>query len=356
MQAKPKKRVGKIILISFLIFLLFFVAVSCVGVKFTYDDNFGRAEAPEFTAYLRYADVEDSYARSTVTFTSGKNTLAGYVYGEENTKGLVVVVHGLGGGAESYTPEILHFVNEGWRVFSYDATGSHQSEGEGTGGLPQSALDLDAALTYIANQTQFSGLLIMLYGHSWGGFAVTAVLNMGHKVAAVASIAGYNSPTELLFEQAKSMMGSLAYVEYPFLWGYQKLLYGSYTGLTAVDGINASNAPVLVVHGSEDETISYSGSSIIAHQDEITNPYVVYKTCSTPGQNGHSSLFKSAQNIAYTEEKNLEYKALYQQYDGQIPTNVKAEYYAGVDKALASELDPAFMAEVNQFFVQALGA
>ena len=63
-------------------------------------------------------------------FESGENTLRGYIYGAENTKGLVVISHGLGFDAEHYLPEVLYFVEHGWRVFSFDNTGTHESKGQ----------------------------------------------------------------------------------------------------------------------------------------------------------------------------------------------------------------------------------
>lgn len=41
---------------------------------------------------------------------SGENTLRGYIYGENNDKGLIVVSHGIGGGHEGYINEIVWFV------------------------------------------------------------------------------------------------------------------------------------------------------------------------------------------------------------------------------------------------------
>jgi hypothetical protein len=59
------------------------------------------------------------------------------------------------------------------------------------------------------------------------------------------------------------------------------------------------NTPVIIIHGIKDEAISYYGASIIAYQGEITNPNVIYKTCSAENHNGH---------------------------------NIEAGYYQGVDK------------------------
>ena len=117
-----------------------------------YNQTFGvRAESPAHSYRFRYEDVQ-GYTRRLTHFYSGQNKLTAYIYGEENDKGLVVISHGLGGGASYYFPETMFFVDNDWRVFTFDKTGSHYSEGSGTRGLPQSALDLDAALNYISSQ------------------------------------------------------------------------------------------------------------------------------------------------------------------------------------------------------------
>ena len=194
------------------VIVVLFSVCSMMVVKAMYDKQFGRADKPKFSGYLTYGDVDGYCDRRVVRFKSGDNTLVGYVYGEHNDKGLVVIAHGLGGGAESYMAETLYFVDNGWRVFSFDCTGSYESEGKGAKGLPQSVVDLNSALGYIESDSALKDLPVMLYGHSWGGYAVAAVLNYGHDVAAAASIAGFNAPMEILFERAERMMGSIAHV------------------------------------------------------------------------------------------------------------------------------------------------
>ena len=331
------------------IIVLVFSVCSMIIVKIMYDRQFRRSDKPKSSGYLRYGDI-DGYDREMVRFKSGNNTLVGYIYGEENDKGLIVIAHGLGAGAESYLAETRYFVDNGWRVFSFDCTGSHESEGKGTIGLAQSVLDLDSALNYIGSDGRLHGLPIVLFGHSWGGYAVAAVLNYGHDIAAAASIAGFNAPMEILFEQAKKMMGAFAYVEYPFLWAYQTMLFGRAAQLTAVGGINSTDTAIMIVHGEEDQTISYDKASIMAHQSEITNPNVVYKTCRADNRNGHMNLLRSDAAAEYINEKNRVYKELYDFYNGSIPDDVVADYYAGIDKSLTSELDIDSMDEINRFF------
>ena len=335
------------------VIVVLFSVCSIIVVKAMYDKQFGRADKPKFSGYLTYGDV-DGYGRRVVRFKSGDNTLVGYVYGERNDKGLVVIAHGLGGGAESYMAETLYFVDNGWRVFSFDCTGSYESEGKGTKGLPQSVVDLNSALGYIESDSALKDLPVMLYGHSWGGYAVAAVLNYGHDVAAAASIAGFNAPMEILFERAERMMGSIAHAEYPFLWAYQTMLFGRAARLTAVDGINSADTAVMIIHGDQDTTVSYDRTSIIAHRSEITNPNVVYKTCSDANHDGHRDLFRSKAAVEYSERKNQVYRELYDRYNGSIPDDELADYYADVDKALASEVDTGFMDEINRFFEHGL--
>ena len=346
-----KHKVIKWLLIGLAVILLLFSIISIIVVKLLYDDNFDRAERrdPKYSAFLSYEDAT-GYERTRVEFPSGKNTLVGYIYGQQNTKGLVVISHGLGGTAEGYLPEALNFVDNGWRVLSFNNTGVDESEGKNSVGLAQSVIDLDAALTYIENDKELENLPVMLYGHSWGGYAVTAVLNYDHKVSAAVSLAGYNSPNELLMEQSVGMMGSFAYVEAPFLLGYQRILFGKTAGMTAVDGINKANIPVMIIHGDADTVIHYDGAGIMAHRNEITDPYAIFITGSAKGHTGHNGLSASDTALAYIDEVNAAYEKLYNQYDGKIPDDVRADYYAGLDKVRVNELDPAFMERVNSFY------
>jgi pimeloyl-ACP methyl ester carboxylesterase len=346
---KIKKKVLKITIISLAAFIFIFSAGSMIFFKSVYDSHFQRTEKLEYSGYLGYKDLH-GYDRTMVEFESGKNTLKGYIYGEKNTKGLVVIAHGLGFGADDYMAETVYFADHGWRVFSFDCTGTHESEGKNTVGLPQSMLDLKAALNYIKDNDGLRGLPIMLYGHSWGAYAVTAILNYDFDISAVTSIAGFNSPMELANEQVKSMLGAFSYIEYPFEWMYQTMLFGSITGITAVDGINKTDIPVMIIHGKKDESISYNGASIISHKDKITNPNVIYKTCSAENRDGHKTLFRSAAAMEYAKILNEEYKKLFDSYNGKVPDKARVKFYTGVDKFRTSELDKDFMNEINSFF------
>ena len=351
------KRVGrKRWLIVLGLVVLIFILVSLVTTKLVYDAQFRRHDRPDETihANLRYIDIERDYPRSIVHFTSGKNTLQGYFYGDRSARALMVVAHGLGGGADSYLSQIRHFVDSGFLVFAYDCTGSYDSEGSSTRGFPQSILDLHAALAYLESQPSLASLPRLLFGHSWGGYAVAAVLSYDHDIKAIVSVSGANSAMDIIIEQAKQMMGISAYIQYPFLWFYQRMLFGKAASFDAVSAINTANIPVLIIHGIEDELVPYDGSAIIAFKDEISNPYVRYITATREGRNGHNNLFRTDEAVTYVEQVNKEYRALYDAYETQIPYEVKQRYYASIDRFRIHALQPSLMQEIDAFLDSAL--
>jgi len=374
----------KRILIFVSIFLVALVIVPMFATIILYNRTFARrAESPQYRAFLRYSDIA-GYEKHMVNFPSGPNMLTGYIYGRDNYKGLVVVAHSFGDGAEGYLGVITYFVDMGWRVFAYDKTGSHNSEGGGTRGLVQSVLDLDAALTFIAAQEW--GLPIVLFGHSWGGFASTAVLNFEHEISAVVSLAGYNRPIQILHDTSRRILGRAGTFAYPYLWAYQRILFGRNAGLSAVDGINHSGIPVKIIHGTADWLILYDSAGIIAHRDSITNPNVQFVTHDTPHNNCHMNLLMTQNASAYASEIDDVFFDLLYRYTGTrredtcifatvhfhhvhmianrnitrcfcsqlyqefIPQHVLSNFFAGIDRHRISELNLELMDSINAFF------
>lgn len=342
-----------IIFISGLIFI--FCISSFFSVKFVLKKYFSRADINYFTAFLRLEDIDDrNEYRRVETFNSGKNRLIGYVCGNEHGKGLIVMSHDMGGGAESYTSEILYFIEQGYCVFAFDNTGCHNSQGSGMIGMAQSAVDLDAALTYIESNNNLKSLPILLYGYGWGGYAVAAVLGSDHDIKAAVSIAGYNTPMEILTEFSENMIGkSFTYIEYPFIWLNNKLTFGSKANISAVDAINSSDAHVMIIHGTGDEVVKFDGASIIAHKDEITNSNVVYKEINGK-LNGHNNIFMTEEGAKYLEKLDKEYDELNEQYNNEIPHEIKKEFYNKIDKNVTCKLSEQFMSDINNFYLEAL--
>ncbi|NLO15954.1 MAG: alpha/beta hydrolase [Clostridiales bacterium] len=355
-EQRKKKKTLKVIGLSVAGFIVIFSLISMIIVAFVYNGQFPRYDRPDKTvsASLNYGDIQARYPRRLVNFESGNNRLQAYVYDSNQAKGLVVVAHGLGGGADSYLPQIAFFVDQGWRVFSYDSTGSFDSEGKTTKGFPQALIDLDAALTYIAAQKELAALPVLLFGHSWGAYAVANILHYDHDIAGVAAVSGPNSAMEMIMEQGRSMMGGFIDIQYPYLLLYQRILFGEAASLIAVDAINRTDIPVLIVHGTEDDLVAYDGSSIISKMNAITNPHARALSLSEPGHSGHSNLFRSDAATKYVEEINAAYLELYDRYEHNIPHEVDQDFYSGIDRFLAQEIDRELMDQIQAFFLECI--
>ena len=182
----------------------------------------------------------------------------------------------------------MHFVDEGYSVLAYDATGTGASGGSGTRGLAQSALDLDAALT----RAEQEGLPILLFGHSWGGYAAAAVLGGSHDVTASVCAAGFDTPLGLMRQTARRWCGPVAELGVPFLWLDQQLRFGTAANVSGAEAAAASGTPVLVLHGADDDTIPADGPSLLAACQKENAPNI--RTVLLPGET-HTSLLHDAQ-------------------------------------------------------------
>lgn len=346
----------KSLLIYLCIVLLAYSLVSMGVTKFVYDRQFPRYERHDETvmAGLRYQDLANDYPRQLFHFMSGDNRLQGYLYGQDNDRGLVVVAHGIGGGADTYLPQITWLTDQGWRVLAYDSTGSFDSEGDSTRGFPQALLDLDAALTYVDGQAELTDLPLLLYGHSWGGYAVATILHDDHEIHGVVSVAGSNSPMEMVMEQGSRMMGPFIYLQYPYLWLYQRILFGSVASLTAEDAIRSADTPVLLIHGINDDMVQYDKSAIAASLHADPPDHVRLMIQDEPGRDGHNNLFRSASAVRYIDAINIDYRALYDQYNQAIPYEVRQAFYQTVDREIAQQLDDTLMQEIQSFYLECL--
>ena len=344
---KMKKRKYMIIIGSILVIL---IIGGSIAAHIIYNQTFGsRIEGfseSQFTSYLKWQEIDQTkYPREEVRFNSGKNQLQGFIYGGTNDSGLIIISQGLGGTANNYLPMMMYFVDNGWRVFAYNNTGVGGSEGKNVRGLTQSVIDLDAALLYVEGSNALKELPVMLVGHSWGGYAVCAVLNDEHRVSAVVSFAGFNNGNETFKEHGVSSAGGFFYLLYPQFWAIQKLKFGNAMKLTAVDGINKTAIPVMIVHSADDEVIPAKTISIYAHRDKITNPFleIVFYDAA-----GHEFVFYSKERRAYIIAANEDFQK-YRAANENASLSQWAEEY-NFDKNKANELNGELMERINMFF------
>lgn len=313
----------------------------------------GHSELPKYSHAYRYDHYADKYPRRKVVYSNSKAELYGFIFGEENTKALIVVSHGIGCYHEDYLSSITWFVDHGYRVFAPDYSGSGNSGGNITG-LPQSVIDLDAALSYIEADPELSSMPKVLFGHSWGAYAVAAVLNKKHDLKAAVTIAGFNDPSHQLTEVFKMLNGNIGTMLYPFVWVNHVVMFGPVGYYTAERGINRSSIPVLIVQGKDDPINAMDGTSIYAVRSKITNPSATYLYLTKEGCCSHDSPFHTEHGNKCLDMLLAKIKRLHEIYNDAIPDDEMTQIYDSLDRDAINEPNDEFLSKVDEFYRNAM--
>ena len=261
---KPRK-IAKVITIIFVILLLVMLVGNGILTVVIYNQNFN-VRGDSYEPFMFYVEDFQGLSRTQYEFTSDKGQkLAGYLdeTSDENEsdepKGVIVLAPGFGGGGHnSYMDVANYFVQNGYYVFAYDATGCDESEGEGVGGFPQGVIDLDHAITFVEGLDKTKDLPICLFGHSWGAYCVSCIPKYHPEVKAIIECSGFNSSAEEFEAQGKEQAGSYIYTMMPYVHLYERYKYGEYSKCNALDGLASTDAKVMVVHSQDDGVVPIS--------------------------------------------------------------------------------------------------
>ena len=251
-----KKVIRNIIIV--LICLVALVAIlDYAGTVYAYNENIvHRYESYE----PRMLKVSDFTGLNCTEYTFENNhgeKLAGYLYSYDlEPKGIIIFAHGLGAGQNGYMGYADYFAQNGYYVFAYDVTGCDASEGDSIRGVPQAVVDLDRAISFVENSGNFPDLPIGLWGHSWGAYSVSTVLNYHPEVKAVIECAGCNASSDIFQLGAEQMAGEYADVMMPCVKIHEALHYGKYASRTAMDGFDNTDAAIMCVHSDSDEVVA----------------------------------------------------------------------------------------------------
>lgn len=347
MESKKKK-----LLIALLASLTGISGLTAGSAILAYEATFPRIDRPNYALVAGeycYDRVRDVLPRKELFYKVKDSTLSGYYYKSMQSKGLVIVVHGIKSGGDDYLPLIKSLVGFGYDVFSYNCTGTYESSGDDTVGMCQALIDLEGTINYIQGNAEFNVLPLFLVGHSLGGYAVTSVLALCPEIKGCVAIAGMNNACTMMADKAEEYVGPLSNVPAPIFSAYQRILFGDYVEYTAVKGINSTTAPVLLAHGVEDKIIRFNKQSIIACKKELTNPNVSHYV-GKGLQGTHDGIWHSKEALAYQMEVESDLRLLEMQKGDKLTDEEKANYYATVNHALYSEVNVELMQQIVALF------
>lgn len=327
---------------NFVIFLLIYILLSFTVIMVMYEGLFTKTDVYEYSVFISREDIEHTYPVRDVSFTSGGFSVSAAVYGENQDK-LVILGHAKDGSSTDMLPEAIFFLDNGFSVLTMDFIGHGMSEGNSQSGLHQSAYDMENAIAFARSDGYKD---IYLYGIGIGGYAAASCADQ-EGVRGVAAVSAYSSIPDMTLQYATGNMGVLGYLEYPIMMLYQYLIYGKDINDNAVDSINSSDVPVIIINGTADEEVKRDGAALINASDRITNENVIYRTV----ENGaHLSLMRSEEARNLIESFNEEAYLLYYEYDGSVPVAQIEALYDSVDREAASRLDENLMNEVLGVF------
>jgi len=330
-----KKKTKKIIGISLASLLLFLIIVIWVGVVLVYNQNFCQRFS-SFEAQLLYVSDYPGLSRSQYKFESNKGQLlTGYLYENEGTKkGIVIVAHGFGGGGHnSYMDCISVFAKNGYYVFAYDASGNDESQGlgksDGVGGLPQGIIDLSYAISFVENSGNFPALPLVLFGHSWGGYSVCSVAAYHPQVAAIAECSGFVSSAGMFETEGKKFVGNAINIMMPFLCLHEFFKYGKWAFANGVRGLSKTEAPVMIIHSQDDDTVPVEYGYNLYYEKFKDDPrfnFILYDN------RGHSNILRSPEGIEYLQQFNQGAREYYESLDYDYKASENYERYL-IDRA-----------------------
>ena len=329
-------------------------AVTAASAIVAYQAIFPRYERPNYSLlageYL-YDRIADRLSRREIIYQPHDYKLKGYFYESSGGAGTVILRHGIHAGADDYLPLTEQLVLRGYSVFTYDATGTYESEGESTVGMCQAIIDLEATVKYLRTQDEFKNEPFYFLGHSWGAYAVTAALNVCEGIRACAAVSGMNNGVNMISDKVREYVKLGSVVDFPetVFRVYQKLLFGRYVDYDAVSGINKANIPTLIAHGVDDRVILLDSQSIASHASELKNGSVEYYI--GKGLNGeHDSIWHSSAAVAYQLELASEERLLEMKKRSKLTDAERAEFYSTVDHRLYSEVNGELLDKIISTF------
>ena len=201
---------------------------------------------------------------------------------------------------------------------------------------------IQKVIDYIQSNDKYNKLPLFLFGHSWGGYAVSAVLAIKKNIKACACVSAMNSGYTMMVEKAAQYVGNFSKTAKPFFDVYQKMLFKDYVKYTGTMGINTSNIPVVIAHGIDDAVIVFDKQSVISHKNEFTNTKVKYYI-GKGYQGEHTDIMFSNDALIYKKQLQSEIKLLEMEKKDKLTKEELQEFYKKVDHQRYSKVNEELM-------------
>lgn len=324
----------KIVPFCILIFIFAFILAAYSHIRYFFMTELRPYPIQELSCNSTYSDFSESYPCRVINFKSGKSNLIGYIFGEgiKNPKGLIIFQGDKSSYSDKYLSIYYALVDSGYRVFSFDGTGTGKSDGKNQESYEQCVTDMESALKFITVYRDFSTLKIILFGHAAGAYSACCNCDFSEVKGVIAAF-GFDTPEKKMQEELKKQDKLFFYLESFILKLYSKISLRN--NFSAVSSISKNEEkPFLIIQGEENlESSMYSGLNSIDNR----NCKFEYSSKTT-----FENFFYSYDAVSYREK---------------LPKSVASEktMYLLVDKERWNKTNPSSMEKIINFIETALG-
>lgn len=196
------------------------------------------------------------YSDAKILTANGKTLFAWFIPAlEPGAAAALAVLHGWGSNAETMLPLAVPLHRAGYALLFFDARSHGRSDADSFSSLPRFAEDLDSVLSCLKLQPGVDPERVGVVGHSVGAAAALLSASRRDDLAAVVSIAAFAHP-----ETVMRRLLAARHVPYvPFGWYVlryvEQVIGNDFDDIAPLNTIGRIRCPVLLVHGSEDETV-----------------------------------------------------------------------------------------------------
>ena len=203
---------------------------------------------------------------------------------------VVIVLHGWGGNAALMLPLAPHLHAAGYHALFLDARNHGHSEHERFTSMPRFADDLEVAARWARNLDEITSIGVI--GHSVGAGAAILSASRSDYFDAVVSVSAPAHPGEMMREQMSTIPGPLLTVLFESM---QHLIGYRFGDFAPRNRIAQVEAPVLIVHGAEDDVVPIGSLHELAAAQPSAETLVVQDAA-------HSDLAPFESKVGYITE------------------------------------------------------
>ena len=187
----------------------------------------------------------------------GKSLFGWFIPAGEGAPALAIL-HGWGGNAEMMLPLARTLHTARYTLLLFDARSHGQSDGDTFASLPRFAEDLSQAVDWLKMQAEVDTSRVGAIGHSVGAGAALLLAARRSDLAAIVSLAAFAHPSGIMRRWLKHKHIPYWPLGADILTYVQRVIGYRFDDIAPRNTIRAINCPVLLVHGTEDETVPAS--------------------------------------------------------------------------------------------------